>query len=384
MMRIEVKPELIRWARERAGIDPDVLTRRFPQFRSWERGAAQPTFRQLEDFAKATLVPIGYLFLPEPPEEPLPIPDFRTAPGAGRVRPSPNLLDTIYTMQRRQAWLREERVECESEPLQFVGSARLTDDPDAVGREMRRIIGFEEGWAAKVRTWTQAVGELRRAIEQLGVMTVINGVVGNNTHRTLDTEEFLGFALCDKYAPLLFVNGADYESRKMFTLAHELAHIWLGSVGEGLSGFESIFPGGTQVEDFCDRAAAEFLVPAKELNARWGSVKDEPQPFETLAQKFKVSPIVVGRRAMDLRLVDRETFFDFYRAYVKRERTRKKSTGGGDFYNNQNTRVGALFATQVVRAAKEGRIGFKEAYDLTGLHGGAFQEYANRLGIVLP
>lgn len=384
MVRVEVKPELIRWARERAGIGLDVLTRRFPQFTAWERGAAQPTFRQLEDFAKATLVPIGYLFLPEPPEEPLPIPDFRTAPGAGSMRPSPNLLDTIYTMQRRQAWLREERIECESEPLEFVGSARLTDDPDAVGREMRRIIGFEGGWAAEVRTWTQAVGELRRAIEQLGVMAVINGVVGNNTHRTLDTEEFLGFALCDKYAPLLFINGADYESRKMFTLAHELAHIWLGSVGEGLSGFESIFPGGTQVEDFCDRAAAEFLVPAKELNARWGSVKDAPQPFETLAQKFKVSPIVVGRRAMDLRLVDREIFFDFYRAYVQRERTRKKGTGGGDFYNNQNTRVGALFATQVVRAAKEGRIGFKEAYDLTGLHGGAFQEYANRLGIVLP
>ena len=170
----------------------------------------------------------------------------------------------------------------------------------------------------------------------------------------------------------------------MFTLAHELAHIWLGSVGEGLSGFESIFPGGTEVEVFCDRAAAEFLVPAKELNARWHGVKDEPQPFETLAKQFKVSPIVVGRRAMDLRLVDRETFFEFYRAYVKQERTRKKGTGGGDFYNNQNTRVGVLFATQVVRAAKEGRIGFKEAYDLTGLQGGAFQEYANRLGINLP
>lgn len=384
MSRIAVQPTLVRWARERADLPLTDLIRKFPKLGAWERGTAQPTFRQLEDFAKATFVPVGYLFLPEPPEEPLPIPDLRTVPAPLAARPSPDLLDTIYTMQRRSCWLRDERVEYGTEPLFFVGSARLTDDPNAVGREMRRIIGFGDGWAAEVRTWTQAVGELRRAIEQLGIMAVINGVVGNNTHRTLNTEEFLGFALCDEYAPLIFVNGADYESRKMFTLVHELAHIWLGPAGEGLSGFDGLFPGGTDVEAFCDQAAAEFLLPAKELKASFRSVKDEPRPFEMLAQQFKVSPIVVGRRAMDLRLVDRGTFFDFYREYVKRERTRSKATGGGNFYNNQNTRVGALFATQVVRAAKEGRVGFREAYELTGLRGGAFQEYASRLGFDLP
>jgi len=384
MSRVTVQPTLVRWARERADLPLADLARKFPKLEAWERGAAQPTFRQLEAFAKATFVPIGYLFLPEPPEEPLPILDLRTVPAPAARRPSPDLLDTIYTMQRRSCWLRDERIEYATEPLFFVGGARLTDDPNAVGREMRRIIGFGDGWAAEVRTWTQAVGELRRAIEQLGIMAVINGVVGNNTHRTLNTEEFLGFALCDEYAPLVFVNGADYESRKMFTLAHELAHIWLGPAGEGLSGFDGLFPGGTNVEAFCDQAAAEFLLPAKELNASWRSVKDEPRPFETLAQQFKVSPIVVGRRAMDLRLVDRETFFDFYREYVKREHIRSKATGGGDFYNNQNTRVGALFATHVVRAAKEGRLGFREAYELTGLRGGAFQEYASRLGVDLP
>ena len=57
---------------------------------------------------------------------------------------------------------------------------------------------------------------------------------------------------------------------------------------------------------------------------------------------------------------------------------------GGDFYHNQNTRIGELFATQVLRAAMEGRIGFKEAYDLTGLRGGTFQKYAGRLGVNLP
>lgn len=378
MGRVAVKPDVVQWARERAGLPVDALASRFPKLPAWERGEARPTFKQLEAFAKATHVPIGYLFLPEPPEERLPIPDFRTVSGSAGAAPSPDLLDTVYTMQQRQTWLREVLAEAEAEPLEFVGSARIADDPDSVGREMRRIVGVEDGWASDVGTWREAVSELRRAIEQLGVMAVINGVVGNNTHRKLDVEEFRGFALTDAYAPLIFVNGADAMSAKMFTLAHELAHLWLGQ--EGLSGFEGIFPGGTQVEDWCNEAAAEFLVPARELKARWEGAKREASPFEVLARQFKVSPIVVGRRAMDLRLVDREAFFSFYRTYVAEERTRSTGTGGGDFYNNQNTRVGALFGTHVVRAAMEGRVGFKEAYDLTGLRGGAFQEYAQRLG----
>ena len=116
---------------------------------------------------------------PEPPEERLPIPDFCTVCGAEIARPRPDLLDTIYAVQRRQWWLRETLIEGEAEPLEFVSSARLADDPEAIGREMRRIVGLSDGWAGAVRTWQEAVSELRRSIEQLGVMAVINGVVAN-------------------------------------------------------------------------------------------------------------------------------------------------------------------------------------------------------------
>lgn len=381
MPGVAIKPELVRWARERASREVADLARRFPKLNAWERGEARPTFKQLEAFAKVTHVPIGYFFLPEPPEERLPIPDLRTVSGVAWGTPSPDLLDTIYAMQQRQAWLRDTLVEGEAEPLAFVGSARLTDAPEAIGREMRRIIGFGDDWGAEVPTWQEAVSRLRLAIEDLGVMAVINGVVGNNTHRPLDVEEFRGFALGDRYAPLIFVNGADAKSAQMFTLAHELAHLWVGE--EGLSGFEAVLPGGTEIEDWCNGAAAEFLVPAAEMRAHWRESTRDPGAFRALAGTFKVSPIVVGRRALDLRLVDRETFFAFYRDYVAEERRRGARTSGGDFYSNQNTRVGALFATHVVRAAMEGRVGFKEAYDLTGLRGGAFQEYARRLGVNL-
>ena len=382
MNRISIRPEMLRWACERAGHEVDDLAAKFPSLPAWESGEKQPTLKQLEDFARATHTPLGFLFLPEPPAEALPIPDLRTVrnrPG----RPSPDLLDSIYAMQRRQDWLRDERLEGDASPLEFVGNARLNDDPDAVGREMRRMVGLGDGWAGAVATWQEAVSELRRRIEALGIMAVINGIVGNNTHRKLDVGEFRGFALTDRFAPLIFVNGADAKSAQMFTLAHELAHVWLGPVGEGVSGFDGLLPGDNRIERFCDRAAAEFLVPAAELRQLWTGVKRETDVFERVARHFKVSPIVAGRRAMDLRLVNRDTFFSFYDIYTKRERQPAK-TPGGDFNNNQNTRVGEAFATTVIRAAKGGRLSFKEAYALTGLHGGAFQEYARRLGMALP
>ena len=184
MTRVPVPPEMLRWACERAGYDVAHLAERLPQLPAWVRRERQPTLKQLEKLAKLTHTPLGYLFLPEPPDERLPVPDYRAAAGVAGARPSPDLLDTLYAMQRRRVWLRgslvDSEAEPEAEPLAFVGSARVADEPGAVGREMRRALGLDGGWAAGVRTWRDAVGELRRAIEGLGVMAVINGVVGSN------------------------------------------------------------------------------------------------------------------------------------------------------------------------------------------------------------
>jgi Zn-dependent peptidase ImmA (M78 family) len=382
MMRVAVESTVLQWAVERAGQRSEYLYRKFPHLAEWVEGKAQPTLVQLESFAKAAYVPLGYLFLPEPPEEKLPIPDFRTRTSFQQRRPSPDLIETIYIMQRRQDWLRERRMECEADPLDFVRSAKLSDDPAAIGREMRRTVGLADGWAERITTWEAALGELRRLIEELGVIAVINGIVGNNTHRPLSVEEFRGFALCDDYAPVIFVNGADAKSAQMFTLAHELAHLWLGRSALTDAGIQT--SPTVDVEKWCDQAAAEFLVPEKELRTFWREICSDWDRFNTVARRFKVSPIVVGRRAKDLGLVAAAEFFEFYESYVRRERRKKESAGGGNFYQNQNFRVGELFARQVLFAALEGRLSFKEAYSLTGLNGGAFQEYAAQLGVKLP
>ncbi|MCY4229266.1 MAG: helix-turn-helix transcriptional regulator [Gammaproteobacteria bacterium] len=204
MNRLSIKPDLIRWARERAGLQVEDLITKFKKLTEWESGETRPTFKQLEAFAHAVHVPFGYLFLTDPPEEYISISDFRTVADKANTRPSPDLLDTLCAMLRCQAWLREHLIEEDIEPLTFVDSALLSDEPDTVGHEMRRTLGLEEGWATEISTWQYAVDEIRRKIEELGVMAVINGVVGNNTQRRLSVTEFRGFALTDSYAPLIF------------------------------------------------------------------------------------------------------------------------------------------------------------------------------------
>jgi len=385
MVRVDVNPAVLRWARERAGRNLASLQGQFPKLADWESGSVRPTLRQLETFAKVTRAPFGYLFLPAPPAMHLQLTDFRTVKSRQPRDASPELMDTVDLMRRRQAWLREELTEAGADPVRFIGDARLSDDPALIGQAMRKALGLTHGWAGRVSAWTDAVRELRNLIEDLGVMAVINGVVGNNTNRKLDVGEFRGFALYDAYAPLIFVNGEDAKSAQMFTLAHEFAHLWLGKSGEGLSGFKELQADGGEVEQFCDRAAAEFLVPAVEIRFAWERGSDIARQSKHLARRFKVSPMVIGRRALDEGLVERNEFTCFYHDCVQGEKgKRHESANGGNFYHNQNSRIGKLFASYVISAAMEGRLGFKDTYDLTGLKGNSFQTYAGKLGWALP
>lgn len=379
---ISVNPELIRWAVERSGRSLETLARYLPRIGRWESGEAQPTLKQLEKLARKTWTPLGYFFLAEPPEEKLPVPDFRTARDEPVRRLSPNLIDTLHTMQRRQAWMREYLVEMGHEPLSFIRSAKTSENIESVAKSMRRELDLVEGWAGEIGTWRDALRVLRDAAEAAGVLVVINGIVGNDTHRKLDPTEFRGFVLSDEYAPLVFINGADARSAQMFTLAHELAHLWIGE--GGIFDLPEMQSGGDRRERFCNRVAAEFLVPAAELKRYWPDANRATEPYQAIAREFKVSPIVAARRVLDLNLIDQTQFFEFYRAYQTDERRlAAKAKGGGDFYNNQNVRLGKRFARAVMLAAKEGRLLYREAYSLTGLQGATFDKYAKELNISL-
>jgi Zn-dependent peptidase ImmA (M78 family) len=382
---VSVKPELIRWAIERSRLHEEDLAHSFPKLGEWRTGQQMPTFRQLEHFASKTMTPLGYFFLDAPPDETLPIPDFRTVGDTSIERPSPDLIETILAMQRRQAWMREFVIDDGQQPLAFVASATNVRNVVSVAARIRGALGLNTDWAEVQSSWEDALRTLRNSSERIGVLVATSSVVGLNNHRHLDPQEFRGFVLCDDYAPLVFVNGADSKSAQMFTLAHELVHLWIG-LG-GLFNLIKMMPYDDVTERFCNQVAAEFLVPGHKLLERWKEANATDKPFHTIARLFKVSPLVAARRALDLDLINKARFFVFYEQDQEEWRKRKADEkekkqhdkGGPNFYDVQDVRLGKRFAYAVVRAAREGRLPYREAYQLTDLKGDTFDRYADLL-----
>ncbi len=361
MMRVDINPELLQWAIERAGDRSTYLYNKFPKLDDWKRGEGQPTLKQLEEFAKSAYVPVGYLFLPEPPEEQLPIPDLRTVGGKGLTRPSPDLLDVIYLCQRRQSWYRDYAETNGEKGKDFVGSARISHSAERIAHDMRQRLEFSVAERKAVSTWEEALRRFIEQAEELGVLVMVSGVVGSNNKRSLDTDEFRGFALADPFAPLIFINGADTKAAQMFTLAHELAHIWLGRSALGDAG-----PSATHnVEVWCNRVAAELLAPLAELRAEL----EDGRPIDAvqkLVRKFKVSSLVILRRLLDGQLISRAQFDNAYAAEVARL-TAKEKGGGGNFYLTQGSRLSRRFARAIITSTLEGQTLFRDAFQMLGI-----------------
>ncbi|MCA9095953.1 MAG: ImmA/IrrE family metallo-endopeptidase [Planctomycetaceae bacterium] len=378
MPTIAVKPELIQWAIDRSGVSTEILTQKFPKLEEWKSGRKQPTFLQLEAFARATMAPFGAMFLDGPPVEELPIPDFRTKNDRPVSRFSPNLIETIHTIQQRQDWMREWLTEEGTEEIDFVGSIKIDRNIKSTAQRIRQRLELDADWAESLPNWESALQTLRSSIERMGVLVFSNSVVGLNNHRPLDPEEFRGFVLSDRIAPAVFLNDADTKSARIFTLVHELVHLWLGQ--NGVFNLEQMMPAQNEIEKFCNRTAAEFLIPEYKLTTVWKEAKETSKPFSVIARIFKVSPVVAARRALDLKFIQKAEFFRFYEQdreeWLKLKSENRKKKSGGDFYRTQNVRLGRKFSAAVVRAVREGKMPHLEAFRLTGLKGETFQSYS--------
>ncbi len=361
---------MIRWARERAGLDILALEHAFPKLAQWESGEAQPTLKQLQKFADRVHVPLGYLFLSEPPEEPVPIPDFRTFASREVRRPSPDLLDTIYLCQQRQEWYREYALLEQLPKVPFIGSATIHDSQVDVAGRIAETIGFSVQAREACHTWEDALRLFREQVEEAGVLVMISSYVGSNTRRSLDVEEFRGFALSDDLAPVIFVNGADTKAGQMFTLAHELAHLWLGASGVSNIGMRHT-RGFPEEEVWCNRVAAELLVPMQELRQQLRPAVPLNDLKERLRRHFKVSTLVILRRLLDAGYLQREEFEHAWQAEYERLRRiiarEKQRGGGGNYYNSLPVRVSRRFLHAVLASAYEGRTLFRDAHQLLGI-----------------
>ncbi|TGM61523.1 helix-turn-helix domain-containing protein [Leptospira vanthielii] len=379
---VSINPNLITWARERARLSAETLSKRFPKIQEWEGGQLQPTLRQLEDFATAVHVPIGYLFLPEPVQEALPVSDFRTIADRELSRPSPNLLDTLYLCQERQTWYREYMQLHRLDISTFVGSAKLSDSPITIARRIETLLGLSFAKRRSFTNWTEALRSFVQKVEEEGVLVMASSIVGSNTHRHLDVEEFRGFALADNYAPLIFLNTNDSKAAQMFTLFHELAHLYLGE-----SGISNVSVGQfseKEIERWCNAVAAEFLMPMEETLAEYNADVPILDEIQRLAKIFKVSSLVAFRRLYDAKKINQRDFWKFFQEEVDRiSEVRISGSGGGDFYRTLGVRVGNRFAKAVVTSTLEGQTLFRDAFRMLGFKKNeTFYKEARQLGLI--
>lgn len=369
MQTINVNNEILSWAILRAGYTLPEFEYEMPLISKWLSGEKKPTIKQVETFARKIHLPFGYLFLDEPPIEETTIPFFRTLSKLGDTV-SLNVKDSISELQNRQNWYMQYLKENGYSPLDFVGKYSPKSNIKTLAFHIRRELGLAENWASACHSWAEALSLLIAKIEDIGINISLNGVVGNNTHRPIEVEECRGYVLVDEYAPFIFVNNQDSKSAQMFTIAHELAHIWIGkSAGFDLRQLQAA---NDSSEQFCDKVAAEFLVSESLLK----DYAINGMHIEKAAKYFKVSPIVIARRALDMGLLTRDEFFQFYDEYITRDFLKeKKISSGGNFYATAKLRIGAKFAQSINIAVKTGQLLYRDAYQLTGLRGDTFEKF---------
>jgi Zn-dependent peptidase ImmA (M78 family)/DNA-binding XRE family transcriptional regulator len=370
-----ITPQMLAWSRARAGLSPAELARKIgiqeDRLLSWEAGEAAPTFRQAQRLARSAQVPFGFLYLNEPPTDGLPFPDMRTVGDQPTPQISLALRETIKEVWQRQLWYREYQQERDADPVGVIGKADLTAAPDAVVADIRGTLNIE--FPPRFARASDYLRDLVGRIEALGVLVMRNSVVSNKTKQPLNVNDFRGFAIADPLAPVIFINTADAPGAQLFTLMHELTHIWLGksAISDGDPATRS------ELERFCNAVAAEFLVPADALLARWHEEIAWESDLPQLAADLHASQWAIARRAHDLGLVND----DDYRGYVRRRLSEPntKPTGGAVPYGRvQKTRIGARFASAVAEEALSGRLLLRDAHRLTGIRPEKMSEFVRK------
>lgn len=385
---IEVGPDVLRWAIRRSGNTAEDLQAKFPRLERWLASEAYPSLAELEKFAKATQTPIGNFFLKSPPEIDLGLTDFRTIGNTVVSEPSPNLIDTLAICEQRQEWYREYALENDFDSVPLVGALNERMPVSAAAETLRRYVAFDVDQRS---TWTlgETWSALASAIEDAGILVMKNGVVGNNTHRALDPNEFRGFALADDVAPLIFVNGRDSTSATIFTLAHELVHIGLGISSISNLSLEDqslrTTAGRDTTEHWCSAAAAEFLVPGDHLRSEFQPANDLQDEVRRLARTYRLSSYVVLRKLRDEGLIDWKAWAEendaLTNAWSELSRIETASRGG-DTYRTVGVRVGKTFARAIVVEAMAGKTLYSDALRLLGLRSPEkLDAFAERIGV---
>jgi Zn-dependent peptidase ImmA (M78 family) len=371
-MRVEnVNIDIIRQTANR--LDTPSLSK-FPKLHEWIEGTRFPTFNQLKALANTAKIPFGYFFLEDLPKQDYPLVHYRTQDDRP-FNPSQELLDTIYIVQQRQDWARSLLTENGFGRLYFAGAAKNNYNIEFGVTLIRDILNLPDYWAQYQINWTEALRNLISRTEDAGIFVVMNGTVGNNTKRTLNTNEFRGFVLFDEIAPFVFINGKDSISGKIFTLIHEIAHIIIGQSAS--FDLQQLLSSDEKTERYCNEVTAEFLVPRRMLLEAVNDFGHDD--IYHLAKLFKVSEIVVARRLLDTKIINKQTYFDFYNDYIRRVESIPKAKGG-NYYLSAPYKISRRFFNLIHQSLQQGRVLYTDAFRLTGLNSNTYDRYLTEQG----
>ncbi len=375
MSKAHINPANITWARERAGMTVSELSKRLSvkeeQVTSWERGEDSPTMKQARNLADCTLVSFGLLFAKTTPQEELPIPDLRTIDGRGVQKPSASLIAIIRTVMERQDWYREYRLDNLYHEKSFKTKFTADSPVDDIVIDMKARLELP---AKRTGKWEDYERTVRNHIENLGVLVMKERDLGGAS-KPLHVSEFRGFAIYDEISPVVFINSADAKTAQLFTLVHELAHIWIGQ-----SGLSDVSPNNHRKEEVkCNAVAAEFLVPAIELLEIWEH-EHWRLDVAAIANHFHVSRWVIARRALTLGLITQDEYSQEIRKYVA-DYEKSSDNSGPSYYRTKISRLSKSFASAVVSEALSGRMLLRDAGHLLGTKPLNVKNLAKDLGI---
>lgn len=376
--RIKVEQKIFEWATQQTDKSFDDIDNKFPKFEEWVTGEIQPTLNQLIEFSSFTKIPFGYLVLKDPPTETLPLLEFRTVDTEEILNPSRELLDTIKDMEKKQEWMREYLIDEGYSKNDIVKSIHFSNELKIknTSNYIKEKIGITDDWYKNSNTRNDSFNYLKQVLSDNGILVMQNGTALGNTHRPLNINEFRAFALVDDYAPLIFINTQDTQNGKVFSILHELTHIFLGVDSLYNKDFYKRNKYANKLEVLCNAVAAEIAVPIEEFQLEWKNVRTEDiyQKVSIISDKFKISSIVIARKALDTELIAKEIYYQIAKKVQEDANKINSTKSGGNAIHTAQSRLDKKFVYALSNSLDRGYAVYTDIYKLTGLSRNVFEK----------
>lgn len=387
-----VTPEVMKWARLQAGLhDVNVAASRIGRppedITAWEAGTKAPSLAQARKAAEVYRRSLAVFYLPEPPQGFQTMRDYRQHAGSQNVSFSPELTFLIRTIENKQAWLAEWAKNEGASYIPHIGAASLDKPAAEVAKAIRIALGIKVADQIACITRREALNLWIEKAEAIGINVCRQGEI--------DCNEARGFVLTNVYAPFIFINSSDVIVAQLFTLAHELAHLWINA--PGLSNLEGIGRGNdddeAKIEVFCNSVAAYTLLEdssLKELWAKASGAKDLGDRIARVSNVLKISEEVIARRLLEQNKISikdyqslREYFAERWRQYKRDEKAKMRSRKGGPSPHLLRVLLnGRIFTRTVLSSFFEGTLPGADASRLLSVKVNNFPKVAEHAGLI--